>query len=48
MAIVLIDTWWNVNLDGYKGQDCLILVLIDTWWNVNFKRSVNPFARSLF
>ena len=35
---VLIDTWWNVNLDGYKGQDCLILVLIDTWWNVNTER----------
>ena len=32
---VLIDTWWNVNVD-YDG---LVLrveqVLIDTWWNVN-------------
>ena len=33
--LVLIDTWWNVNVD-YDG---LVLrveqVLIDTWWNVN-------------
>ena len=34
--IVLIDTWWNVNV---VSAGCVIfkkLVLIDTWWNVNF------------
>ena len=35
IATVLIDTWWNVNVDiirnGKKGDK----VLIDTWWNVN-------------
>ncbi len=32
---VLIDTWWNVNMDDPSELvDCLP-VLIDTWWNVN-------------
>ena len=35
-SLVLIDTWWNVNLTstGYVRRD--VRVLIDTWWNVNF------------
>ncbi|EDO58938.1 hypothetical protein CLOL250_00480 [Clostridium sp. L2-50] len=33
---VLIDTWWNVNVeDTINGCNDLI-VLIDTWWNVNY------------
>ena len=35
VSLVLIDTWWNVNLK-YKFQSHLSnTVLIDTWWNVN-------------
>ena len=35
LSLVLIDTWWNVNLKrGYITQQELE-VLIDTWWNVN-------------
>ena len=33
--VVLIDTWWNVNVGRiaeFYGADG---VLIDTWWNVN-------------
>ena len=35
IVLVLIDTWWNVNV-GAVGL-CYIsgVVLIDTWWNVN-------------
>ena len=33
--IVLIDTWWNVNLIRSILYLTLIVVLIDTWWNVN-------------
>ena len=33
--IVLIDTWWNVNLIISVVEWVLSLVLIDTWWNVN-------------
>ena len=34
--LVLIDTWWNVNVYRirFSFRDD-ILVLIDTWWNVN-------------
>ena len=34
-CIVLIDTWWNVNI--HENEDLLLgfTVLIDTWWNVN-------------
>ena len=32
---VLIDTWWNVNLDSSSRLLFVYLVLIDTWWNVN-------------
>ena len=33
--IVLIDTWWNVNMRLLRSPTLLLLVLIDTWWNVN-------------
>ena len=32
---VLIDTWWNVNLDISIFEEKCNTVLIDTWWNVN-------------
>ena len=32
---VLIDTWWNVNIQKRKNLKQMVLVLIDTWWNVN-------------
>ena len=32
---VLIDTWWNVNINTHLFCAYLIRVLIDTWWNVN-------------
>ena len=32
---VLIDTWWNVNLNMNIQYRHLLDVLIDTWWNVN-------------
>ena len=32
---VLIDTWWNVNVDLFQGSIAISKVLIDTWWNVN-------------
>ena len=34
-AIVLIDTWWNVNFIKMALFIILQMVLIDTWWNVN-------------
>ena len=38
-ATVLIDTWWNVNINNYDSHTKSTTVLIDTWWNVNsFKR----------
>ena len=33
--LVLIDTWWNVNVDVNGIVASVSLVLIDTWWNVN-------------
>ncbi|EDO58930.1 hypothetical protein CLOL250_00472 [Clostridium sp. L2-50] len=36
--LVLIDTWWNVNLMELTGYLMNIRVLIDTWWNVNAQR----------
>ena len=36
LFLVLIDTWWNVNMVLMDWQKALIEVLIDTWWNVNF------------
>ena len=37
-VLVLIDTWWNVNLDIAKFEEKCKTVLIDTWWNVNILR----------
>ena len=34
-ARVLIDTWWNVNLNRCHLHVGIDGVLIDTWWNVN-------------
>ena len=33
--IVLIDTWWNVNIVVMNVVAMKTIVLIDTWWNVN-------------
>ena len=33
--MVLIDTWWNVNIARSSYINATTLVLIDTWWNVN-------------
>ena len=33
--IVLIDTWWNVNVVASELDTLEATVLIDTWWNVN-------------
>ena len=33
--LVLIDTWWNVNILTPQSFGEEQLVLIDTWWNVN-------------
>ena len=32
---VLIDTWWNVNMQTIESMFINDCVLIDTWWNVN-------------
>ena len=37
---VLIDTWWNVNLDISIFEEKCNTVLIDTWWNVNVTTSI--------
>ena len=37
-AVVLIDTWWNVNKKISKSLKNGTAVLIDTWWNVNYKK----------
>ena len=34
-GMVLIDTWWNVNLLTNSLDEIKTMVLIDTWWNVN-------------
>ena len=33
--MVLIDTWWNVNVLNLTDVTNADKVLIDTWWNVN-------------
>ena len=33
--LVLIDTWWNVNVHRVQPLQRSGAVLIDTWWNVN-------------
>ena len=40
-ALVLIDTWWNVNEHGYTEPMKTVSVLIDTWWNVNVEDTIN-------
>ena len=35
VELVLIDTWWNVNINVEEPPEWLVSVLIDTWWNVN-------------
>ena len=35
IALVLIDTWWNVNFVTSRQLMDVEQVLIDTWWNVN-------------
>ena len=35
VTAVLIDTWWNVNMEHYNEYIFQYQVLIDTWWNVN-------------
>ena len=37
IVLVLIDTWWNVNVDSVLCNCLCSVVLIDTWWNVNIK-----------
>ena len=37
VTLVLIDTWWNVNIYNYDSNIRRTNVLIDTWWNVNSK-----------
>ena len=34
--IVLIETYWNVNLDEKLNQAVIDFVLIETYWNVNY------------
>ena len=35
--MVLIDTWWNVNVAIAILVIWYLSVLIDTWWNVNLE-----------
>ena len=37
--MVLIDTWWNVNIFTKADAAKQYIVLIDTWWNVNWTES---------
>ena len=37
--MVLIDTWWNVNVIEDINVFKISNVLIDTWWNVNAFRT---------
>ena len=38
--VVLIDTWWNVNVIPKTFAKIFDEVLIDTWWNVNTPEQV--------
>ena len=38
--LVIIDTWWNVNLGAITIEETKAPALIDTWWNVNYKTKV--------
>ena len=48
LSLVLIDTWWNVNLDEIMLRLAHDTVLIDTWWNVNAVACHSVFATSAF
>ena len=38
---VLIDTWWNVNINFSGKMAQMTSVLIDTWWNVNTEKKLS-------
>ena len=40
--LVLIDTWWNVNISPQVKLVDADTVLIDTWWNVNMRLLRSP------
>ena len=40
--LVLIDTWWNVNINFSGKMAQMTTVLIDTWWNVNVSALKKP------
>ena len=44
--MLLIDTWWNVNLDVAKFEEKCKTVLIDTWWNVNMLKANDTSAEN--
>ena len=44
--IELIDTLWNVNLDGRNLRRCQWFELIDTLWNVNITLYVDEYCCS--
>ena len=46
--MVLIDTWWNVNISAKDVVNNAIHVLIDTWWNVNMFRTGHILKRPPF
>ena len=48
IVLVLIDTWWNVNLRVMSTFRDQSLVLIDTWWNVNLFVSPSTLVFSAF
>ena len=37
---VLIETYWNVNMDTEGWQRGLMTVLIETYWNVNHRNAL--------
>ena len=45
IVLVLIDTWWNVNVTRLLAGDWENAVLIDTWWNVNTQNTWLSFSR---
>ena len=47
-VVVLIDTWWNVNIAVMSVAVTRIIVLIDTWWNVNLAIPLDTSALTAF
>ena len=45
--IVLISTYWNVNINQYGKWYCHYNVLISTYWNVNFKKEKTNSKKSI-